>query len=62
MTQIVRPGINSSKFLDINDIEHHFSTELKSIGFPVTLLHNHKHTPPDHVLMFKKGFNRAEYQ
>jgi hypothetical protein len=56
------PGIHSDKFLDINESEHEFPDQIKTIGFSVTLLHNHGHAPMNHVLCYKSGFTLAEYQ
>lgn len=56
------PGIQSTKFLDINTLEHRFPEKLKNIGFPVTLLHNHPHCPTDYVLVYEDNFTKSTYK
>jgi uncharacterized protein YlxW (UPF0749 family) len=55
-------GVPSDKFIDINTIEHVFPEEIKNIGFPVTLLHNHPHAPVNSLLIYKNNFSVSEYQ
>ena len=55
------PGIQSQKFLDINQLEHKFPEKLKSIGFGVTLLHNHPHARPGYKLLYSHDFKSARY-
>lgn len=54
-------GVLSAKFVDIRSGEHHFPSTVDSIGFPVTLLHNHSHAPAGYYLVYRSGFTLAEY-
>jgi hypothetical protein len=61
MLQVTQsPGIHSDKFLDINKLEHSFPEELKSVGFAVTLLHNHSHAGSG-FLVYAKDYKTARY-
>ncbi len=54
-------GVLSPKFVDISALEHHFPNNVNTIGFAVTLLHNHRHAPPHHYLLYRNHFDIAEY-
>ena len=61
MIATLSPGVQSSKFLDINQIHHRFPEDLKSIGFGVTLLHNHPHAKTGCLLLYSSDFNESTY-
>lgn len=51
-----KPGIQSSKFLDIRMISHRFPESVKGLNIPITLLHNHYHCPTNYVLIYINNF------
>lgn len=61
MLQLESHGIQSAKFLDITKLEHRFPEEIKSIGFSVTLLHNHPHCKTNQVLLYDADYKMACY-
>ena len=50
------PEIQSSRFVDIDQLEHRFPNNVKELGVSVTLLHSHHHCKKNHAMVFKFNF------
>lgn len=61
MLSVLYPSLESKKFVDINKVWHHFPEEIKSIGFPVTLLHHHPHVDKNKYLLYSEDYKTSTY-
>jgi hypothetical protein len=55
------PEIQSSRFVDIDQLEHRFPNNVKELGVSVTLLHSHHHCKKNQVLVFESNFKESSY-
>lgn len=57
----MQAGVVSGKFVAINQLNHRFPEDIRSLKMKTTLLHNHSHAAAGSYLVFHDSFNLSTY-